>query len=51
MNSCLFSHIYIKKNIFTLKKKSSTFADLLMEKPSIDLLHFVFLISNQFISN
>ena len=41
MNSHLFSHIYIK-NIFTLKK-SSTFDNLLMEKPGIDLLHLVFL--------
>ena len=40
MNSHLFSHIYILKNIFTLKK-SSTFANRLMEKPGIDLLHLV----------
>ena len=38
------------KNIFTLKK-SSTFANLLMEKPGTDFLHLVFFISNQFISN
>ena len=43
MNSHLFSHIYIKK--------SSTFANLLIEKPGIDLLHLVFFISNQFINN
>ena len=50
MNNALLSHIYILKNIFTLKK-SSTFANLLMEKPGADLLHLVLFISNQFISN
>ena len=42
MKNCLYSHLYLQlKNIFTLKK-SSTFANLLMEKPGIDLLHLVF---------
>ena len=51
MKNCLYLHLYLQlKNIFTLKK-SSTFANLLMEKPGIDLLHLVFFISNQFISN
>ena len=34
MNNCLYSHIYLRlKKIFTFKK-SSAFANLLMEKPS-----------------
>ena len=37
------------KNIFTLKM-SSAFANILMEKPGIDLLHLAFFISNQFIN-
>ena len=40
MNSHLFSYLHLK-NIFTLKK-SSTFANLLIEKSGIDLLHLVF---------
>ena len=41
MNRHLFSYIYIKK--IYLLKKPSTFANLLMEKPDINLLHLVFL--------
>ena len=40
MNSRLFSRIYIKKYMYI--KTPSTFANLLMEKPGIDLLHLVF---------
>ena len=40
MNSHLFSYLHLKK-IFTLKK-SSTFPNLLTEKPGIDLLHLFF---------
>ena len=50
MNSRLLSDIYIEKNIFALKA-SSTFANLLIKKPGIDLLDLVFVISNQFIDN
>ena len=49
MNSHLFSYLHLK-NIFTLKK-SSTFANLLIEKPDIDLLHLFFLIGNQCTNN
>ena len=38
------------KNIFALKY-TSTFANLLIEKPCNDLLHLVFFISIQFIKN
>ena len=40
MNSHLFSYLLLKK-IFTLKK-SSKFANLLIEKPGIDLLQFFY---------
>ena len=40
MNSHLFSYLHLKK-IFTLKK-SSTFANLLIEKPGVDFLHLFF---------
>ena len=34
MNNRLYSHLYLhSKNIFTLKLKSSTFANLLVKKP------------------
>ena len=47
MNSHLFSYLHLKtylylKKIFTLKK-SSTFANLLIEKPGIDLILLFFL--------
>ena len=38
--SFILTYLHLK-NIFSLKK-SSTFANLLMEKPGIDLLHLVF---------
>ena len=42
LNEQLFILTYLHfKNIFSLKK-SSTFANLLMERPGIDLLHLVF---------
>ena len=40
MNSRLFYIFTFKKYIYI--KKSCTFANLLMEKPGIDLLHLVF---------
>ena len=43
MNSHLFSYLHLQK-IFTLKK-SSTFANLLIEKRGIDLLHLFFFYS------
>ena len=33
-----YSHIFTFKKYFYIKKKSSTFANLLMEKPGIDFL-------------
>ena len=41
MNSRLFSHITFKKYIY-IEKKSSTIANLLEEKPGIDLLLLTF---------
>ena len=50
MNSrFILTYLHIK-NIFELKK-FSTFANLLIEKPGIDLLDLAFVIRKQFINN
>ena len=40
--NCRYSQYLHLKNIY-IKKKSSTIANLLVEKPGIDLLHLMFL--------